>query len=70
MGDLVKEALEGARDYRKASNPFLQWTKEDMEEIEISSRLYQEDGAVFMTALVLSKTDTEDREPAVAGGGR
>jgi P4 family phage/plasmid primase-like protien len=32
MGDLVKEALEGARDYRKASNPFLQWVNEDMEE--------------------------------------
>ena len=28
-------------------------TKEDMEEIEISSRLYQEEGALFMTALVL-----------------
>jgi len=35
-------------------------TKEDMEEIEISSRLYQEDGGIFMTALVLSRTETED----------
>jgi len=36
-----------------------------MEEIEISSRLYQENGAVFMTALVLSKTETS--EPACEG---
>ena len=37
-------------------------TKDDMDEIEISSRLYQEDGAIFMTALVLSKTETEEPE--------
>jgi magnesium transporter len=37
-------------------------TKEDMEEIEVSSRLYAEDGAVFMTALVLSRTDTAEPE--------
>ena len=37
-------------------------TREDMEEIEISSRLYQEDGAVFMTALILSKAETESPE--------
>src|SRR5262245_25614278 len=37
-------------------------TKDDMEEIEISSRLYQEDGAVFMTALVLSRTETNEPE--------
>jgi magnesium transporter len=30
-----------------------------MEEIEISSRLYSEDGGVFMTALVLSQTDSD-----------
>ena len=34
-------------------------TREDMEEIEISSRLYQEGGAIFMTALILSKAETE-----------
>jgi len=34
-------------------------TREDMEEIEISSRLYQEDGAIFMTALILSKAETD-----------
>jgi magnesium transporter len=37
-------------------------TREDMEEIEISSRLYQEDGAVFMTALILSQAETDSPE--------
>lgn len=32
----------------------------DMQEIEASSRLYQEDGNLFMTAIVLSKTDTAE----------
>ena len=30
-------------------------TKEEMAEIEVSSRLYQEDGATFMTATLLHK---------------
>jgi magnesium transporter len=34
-------------------------TRADMEEIEISSRLYQEDNTLFMTGLVLSQTDTD-----------
>ena len=34
-------------------------TRDDMVEIEASSRLYREDGAVFMTAVVLSGADTE-----------
>ena len=33
-------------------------TREEMHEIELSSRLHQEDGALFMTALLLSKVDT------------
>jgi magnesium transporter len=37
-------------------------SKDDMDEIEISSRLYQEDNAVFMTALVLSNTETVEPE--------
>lgn len=37
-------------------------TREDMDEIEISSRLYQEEGAIFMTALILSRTETIDPE--------
>jgi magnesium transporter len=32
-------------------------TRADMEEIEVSSRLYQEDGGIFMTAIVLANTD-------------
>jgi len=34
-------------------------TRADMEEIEISSRLYSEDGALFMTALILANSGTE-----------
>jgi len=34
-------------------------TREEMQEIEISSRLYQEHGASYMTATVLSRTETE-----------
>ncbi|MCE9523203.1 MAG: magnesium transporter CorA family protein [Alphaproteobacteria bacterium] len=50
------------RDAVKALFGFDPPTKEDMDEIEISSRLYQEDGGVFMTALVLSKTETAEPE--------
>ena len=39
-------------------------TRDEMQEIEISSRLYQEDGAAFMTALLPTNTDTD--EPDVA----
>jgi magnesium transporter len=35
-------------------------TKEEMEEIEISSRLYNEDGAAFMTATLPSQADSDD----------
>jgi magnesium transporter len=35
-------------------------TLEEMQEIEVSSRLYTENGAAFMTALVLSHTDGDD----------
>jgi len=35
-------------------------TPEEMQEIEFSSRLYQEDGAAFMTAEVLAHTDGDD----------
>lgn len=34
-------------------------TREEMQEIEASSRLYVEDGAVFMTAVVLSQSETD-----------
>ncbi|MFG6083260.1 magnesium/cobalt transporter CorA [Paracoccus litorisediminis] len=35
-------------------------THEDMQEIEVSSRLYSEDGGHFMTALIPSHTDGDD----------
>ena len=34
-------------------------TRADMEEIEVSSRLYTEDGGVFMTTLILSNADSD-----------
>ena len=37
-------------------------TREEMKEIEASSRLYREDGALFMTATLIAKADTEDPE--------
>jgi magnesium transporter len=40
-------------------------TRADMEEIEISSRLYAEAGSTFMTALVLANSDTDQPTTAV-----
>lgn len=37
-------------------------TKEEMEEIEISSRLYTENGAAFMTAILPANSDSDDVE--------
>jgi magnesium transporter len=37
-------------------------TREEMQEIEVSSRLYQENGALYMTATVVSKADTRHPE--------
>jgi magnesium transporter len=34
-------------------------TREEMQEIEVSSRLYEENGALYMTAPVVTKADTE-----------
>ena len=34
-------------------------TREEMEEIESSSRVYEQDGVAYMTALVVSRTDTD-----------
>lgn len=39
-------------------------SRDDMREIESTSRLYTEDGARFMTTTVLSRVDTENPEPA------
>jgi len=35
-------------------------TRADMEEIEVSSRLYQEEGGIFLTALIISNSETEN----------
>jgi magnesium transporter len=37
-------------------------TREEMQEIEVSSRLYEENGALYMTATVLSKADSDHPE--------
>jgi len=41
-------------------------TREEMQEIEASSRLYQEDGAAFMTATIVSRAETESPESNAA----
>lgn len=37
-------------------------TREEMQEIEVSSRLYQEDGGMFLTATVLSQSESDHPE--------
>jgi magnesium transporter len=37
-------------------------TREEMQEIEVSSRLYEENGALYMTATVVAKADTQHPE--------
>ena len=56
------DLLNPTTEERRAVDQFLNMglpTRADMEEIEISSRLYQEDGGLFMTVLVLSNTDSD-----------
>jgi magnesium transporter len=56
--DLLNPTLEERRKVDQLLGLELP-TRADMEEIEISSRLYQEDQNQFMTAMVLAQTDTE-----------
>ena len=56
--DLLNPTLEERRKVDQLLRIELP-TRADMEEIEISSRLYQEDQNQFMTAMVLAQTDTE-----------
>lgn len=56
--DLFNPTVEERRSVDQFLNMELP-TRADMEEIEISSRIYQEDGGLFMTALVLANTDSE-----------
>src|ERR1700704_4282548 len=39
-------------------------TREEMQAIELSSRLYEEKGALYMTATVLTKADTDRPQSA------
>lgn len=56
--DLLNPTLEERRSVDRHLGMELP-TRADMEEIEISSRIYSENGGLFMTALVLSNSDTE-----------
>ncbi|MBV8800585.1 MAG: magnesium/cobalt transporter CorA [Alphaproteobacteria bacterium] len=60
-GSLWLDLLNPTLDERRAVDRYLGMelpTRPEMEEIEASSRLYQEDGGIFMTALILSHTDS------------
>lgn len=59
--DLYQPALAEVQRVEQALDLALP-TREEMQEIEVSSRLYQEDGALFMTAVVLVQSDTEHPE--------
>lgn len=59
--DLIEPTLEE----EKSVEQFLAIevpTREEMKEIEASNRLYEEDGALYMTATVVTKIDTERPE--------
>ncbi len=61
-GSLWLDLLNPTLDERRAVDRYLGMelpTRPEMEEIEVSSRLYQEDGGIFMTALILSHTDSD-----------
>ncbi len=61
-GSIWIDTLNPTVEERRAVDRYLGMempTRPEMEEIEVSSRLYQEDGGVFMTALVLSHTESD-----------
>jgi len=59
--DLLHPTREEERDVEKRLGILLP-TREEMAEIEVSSRLYQEGGAYFMTATVLHRAETATPE--------
>lgn len=61
--DLCDPTLEEEQDLERRLGVALP-TKDEMQEIELSSRLYAEDGAAFMTALVPFNTEGEDARNA------
>src|SRR6476661_1149625 len=56
--DLVKPTPEEDRAVERLSGIAVP-TREDMQEIEISSRLYIENGARYMTATLMCQSDTD-----------
>jgi magnesium transporter len=56
--DLLNPTLEERRKVDRALGLEMP-TRADMEEIEISSRLYQEDSTLFMTAMIMAQADTD-----------
>lgn len=56
--DLLDPTIEERRAVEQALGLEMP-TRADMEEIEISSRLYQEDNNLFMTAMVLAQTESD-----------
>lgn len=61
--DLVSPTAEEEQVFEAALQLSLP-TREDMEEIEQSSRLYAEDGALFMTVMIPAQTETDVPEMA------
>src|SRR5215469_11238714 len=57
--DLVKPTPEEDRAVERLAGIAVP-TREDMQEIEISSRLYIENGARYMTATLMCSSDTEN----------
>ena len=66
--DLVKPTAEEDRAVERLAGIAVP-TREDMQEIEISSRLYIENGARYMTATLMCQSDTDmPRTTAVTNG--
>jgi len=59
--DLLRPSAEETRVVEAALQLELP-SREEMQEIEVSSRLYEENGSYFMTATIISKADTENPE--------
>lgn len=57
--DLLEPTVEEERLVEARLNVSVP-TREEMREIESSSRLYEEDGAIYLTATVLTKLDTDE----------
>jgi magnesium transporter len=55
--DLVKPTMAEDKAVEKLAGIAVP-TREDMQEIEISSRLYMENGARYMTATLMCQSDT------------